>query len=53
MDNLKEIREQINGIDDVIIGEFVKRLDLSAKVAEEKSKTDKPVYDPERERDIL
>ena len=37
--NLEEIRKEINGINDEMLKLFIKRMELSAQVAEEKRKS--------------
>ena len=53
MEDLKEIRENINEIDEKIIGLLEKRFDLSKKVRAYKISHNKKVYDPKREKEIL
>ena len=51
--DLKEIRNQIDQIDDQLVKLFVERMGLSAKVAEYKKQNNLPIYVPAREREIL
>ena len=51
--DLKEIRNQIDQIDDQLVKLFVDRMGLSAKVAEYKKQNTLPIYVPAREREIL
>ena len=51
--DLKEIRNQIDQIDDQLVKLFVDRMGLSAKVAEYKKQNNLPIYVPAREREIL
>ena len=53
MEDLKEIRNQINKIDEEIINLLKKRFDLSKKVRAYKISHNKKIYDPKREREIL
>lgn len=50
---LNEIREQIDAIDEELVGLFNKRMKLSAMVAAYKKENDLPIYVPEREQLIL
>lgn len=53
MQELSEIRKQIDEIDQQLVGLFQKRLDVAKKVAESKRGTGKKVYDREREEEKL
>lgn len=53
MQELSEIRKQIDEIDKQLAGLFQKRLDVAKKVAESKRGTGKKVYDREREEEKL
>ena len=53
MEDLKEIRQNINKIDEEIIGLLEKRFDLSKKVRAYKISHNKKIYDPVREEEIL
>lgn len=50
---LKKIREQIDAIDSELVDLFVKRMALSAQVADYKKSNHLPIYVPAREREIL
>ena len=50
---LKEIRNQIDQIDDQLVKLFVERMELSAQVADYKKANNLPIYVPAREREIL
>ena len=50
---LKDLREKIDEIDDSLVALFVKRMELSAQVADYKKANDLPIYVPAREREIL
>ncbi len=51
--DLKEIREQIDSVDDQLVSLFVKRMALSAQVADYKKANNMPIHVPTREREIL
>ena len=51
--DLKDIRSQIDTIDDELVRLFVKRMGLSAQVADYKKANNMPIYVPAREREIL
>ena len=51
--DLKEIRNQIDLIDDELVQLFVKRMALSAQVADYKKAHHLPIYVPAREREVL
>lgn len=53
MDDIKDIRENINKVDDEIIKLLEERFDLSKKVRAYKISHNKKVYDPIREKEIL
>ena len=50
---LKDIRNQIDEIDDELVQLFAKRMELSALVADYKKKNHLPIHVPAREREIL
>ena len=50
---LKDIREQIDSIDDQLVRLFVNRMELSAQVADYKKANHLPIHVPAREREIL
>ena len=50
---LNEIRNQIDSIDEELVKLFVKRMNLSAQVADYKKAHNMPIYVPTREREIL
>ena len=50
---LKDLREQIDAIDDELVKLFVKRMNISAQVADYKKANKMPIYVPAREREIL
>ena len=51
--NLEEIRDGIDAIDDEMLQLFLKRMGLSAQVAQYKAQTGKATLDKTREREIL
>ena len=53
MEDIKDIRENINKVDDKIIKLLEERFDLSKKVRAYKISHNKKVYDPIREKEIL
>lgn len=53
MDELKEIRNQIDQVDQALLQLFSQRLALVKKVGEVKHKHGLPIYVPEREADML
>lgn len=51
--DLKEIRGKIDEIDNSLVALFVKRMEMSAQVADYKKANNLPIYVPAREREIL
>ncbi len=51
--NLQEIRSNIDSIDDEMLQLFLRRMELSAQVAQYKAQTGKATLDKTREREIL
>ena len=51
--DLKEIREQIDSVDNQLVSLFVKRMALSAQIADYKKANNMPIHVPAREREIL
>jgi chorismate mutase/prephenate dehydratase len=51
--NLEDIRKEIDQVDNELVKNFLKRMDISKKVAKEKEKTGSPVVNTAREREIL
>ena len=51
--NIEELRNEIDGIDKELVELFVKRMNVTAQVAEAQRESGKPVYDPGRERQLL
>ena len=50
---LKDLRNQIDVIDDELVKLFVKRMEASAQVADYKKANNMPIHVPSREREIL
>ena len=50
---LKDLREQIDGIDRELVSLFIQRMNVSAEVAEYKRQNNMRVLDPSRERALL
>ena len=51
--DLKALRDQIDSIDDELVRLFVKRMAISAQVADYKKENNLPIFVPAREREIL
>lgn len=51
--DLKDIRTQIDAVDAELVQLFVKRMNLSAQVADYKKANNMPIFVPAREREIL
>ena len=51
--DLNELRDQINEIDEEILNLFLRRMDVAGQVADYKRAHDLPIYQPQREREIL
>ena len=50
---LNELRNEINQIDDEILNLFLRRMDVAEQVADYKRANNLPIYQPQREREIL
>ena len=50
---LNELRNEINQIDDEILNLFLRRMDIAGQVADYKRENNLPIYQPQREREIL
>ena len=50
---LNELRNEINQIDDEILDLFLRRMDVAGQVAAYKRENSLPIYQPQREREIL
>lgn len=51
--DLKELRSQIDTIDDELVHLFAKRMEISAQIADFKKANNLPIHVPAREREIL
>ena len=51
--DLKELRNEIDRIDDELVRLFCQRMEVSAKVADYKKENNLPIFHPGREREIL
>ncbi len=51
--DIKDLREKIDSINDQMLELFLERMQISSEVAKYKKQNNKPIFDPERERDIL
>ena len=51
--DLNELRNEINSIDEEILNLFLRRMDVAAQVADYKREHNLPIYQPQREREIL
>ena len=51
--DLKELRNQIDTIDDELVHLFAKRMEISAQIADFKKANNLPIHVPAREREIL
>ena len=52
-DELKELRKEIDRIDKQIISLIDERMKISLKVGETKKKNNIPIFDPEREKEVI
>ena len=50
---LKDLREKIDSIDDELVELLLERLEVSRQVADIKALKNMPVFNPEREKEIL
>ncbi len=51
--DLKQLREQIDGIDKELVKLFCRRMDIAAQIADVKKKENLPIFVPQREREKL
>ena len=51
--SLDELRAEINELNKELLSLFKRRMAISQKIAEEKTKTGKAIYDAQREEEIL
>lgn len=50
---LEDCRKEIDGIDRELVDSFIKRMKVSQKIAEIKKSEGMPIYNGEREKEIL
>ena len=50
---LNELRNEINAIDDELLKLFLRRMEVAGQVADYKRENNLPIYQPQREREIL
>ena len=53
MADLKELRVEIDKIDEELVKLFVRRMEISEEVAEYKRENDLPILNKSREREVL
>ncbi len=53
MRDIIELRKRIDEIDEKLVSIFTERMDIAEEVARYKTENNKPVFDPERERELL
>ena len=53
MRDINDIRQDINEVDEDLSKLFEKRMELSKEVAVYKKASGKPIYDPEREKEVI
>lgn len=51
--NLSELREQIDKVDSELIRLYEERIEIAEKIAKAKLEINKPVFDPEREKEKI
>ena len=51
--DIKELREKINQIDDVLTDAFKRRMEVALEIAKYKQEKGLPVYDPQREQAVI
>ena len=51
--DLNELREEINSVDEQLLSLFLQRMELAGQVADYKRANGMPIYQPQREREIL
>lgn len=51
--DLKELRKQINEIDDEILSLYLKRMDISKQIGQYKKEHNLPIYDSKREEELI
>lgn len=50
---LKELRKQINEIDDEILSLYLKRMNISKQIGQYKKEHNLPIYDQKREEELI
>ena len=50
---LKELRKQINEIDDEILSLYLKRMNISKQIGQYKKEHSLPIYDQKREEELI
>lgn len=50
---LKELRKQINEIDDEILSLYLKRMNISKQIGQYKKENNLPIYDQKREEELI
>ena len=53
MEDLKQLRQQINDIDQEMVKLFERRMKVSSKIAQFKRENNLPIYDKKREEQVL
>jgi chorismate mutase/prephenate dehydratase len=53
VNDIKALRDQLDGIDDKLVSLYAERMALSEEIGRQKAGEGKPVYNPERENEIL
>lgn len=51
--DLKELRKQINEIDDEILSLYLKRMNISKQIGQYKKEHNIPIYDQKREEELI
>ena len=51
--DLKELRKQINEIDDEILSLYLKRMNISKQIGQYKKEHNLPIYDSKREEELI
>ena len=50
---LKELRKQINEIDDELLSLYLKRMNISKQIGQYKKEHNLPIYDSKREEELI
>lgn len=51
--DLKDLRKQINEIDDEILSLYLKRMNISKQIGQYKKEHNLPIYDQKREEELI